>query len=105
MENKAVEDHSGIKVYDIQYDGLYGKSVMAYLVAPVGEGPFPAILYAHWLGSSKSDRREFLDEAIEMAQKGIASLLPESVFHGRRSPRICEGSPSCYPADGPPSRA
>src|SRR5512140_682306 len=34
-----------------------------------------ALLYVRWLGEEKSDRTEFLDEAVELAKRGAVSLL------------------------------
>jgi dienelactone hydrolase len=56
--------------------------VTAYLVVPLGKGPFPAVIYGHWCmpGSEKKNRGEFLDEAIVLARSGVLSLLPDHVM-------------------------
>jgi dienelactone hydrolase len=64
-------------VYDITYDSLKGGVVPAYLVVPKGRGPFAAVIWGHWYwaNSSMANRKEFLDEAIVLAQAGVVSLL------------------------------
>ncbi len=74
----STKDQDGVTVEDITYDRLGGgKPVQAFLVLPKGDGPFPAILYVHWYepSSPTSNRTEFLNEAVGMAQEGAASLL------------------------------
>jgi cephalosporin-C deacetylase-like acetyl esterase len=66
-------------VYDITYDSLKGGVVPAYLVVPKGRGPFAAVIWGHWYwpNSSMRNRKEFLDEAIVLAQAGVVSLLTD----------------------------
>jgi dienelactone hydrolase len=53
-----------------------GKGIEAYLVTPEGNGPFPGILYVHWLGASATtNRTEFLLEADALGKSGMISLL------------------------------
>ena len=51
----------------------------AYLVVPKGRGPFAAVIWGHWYwdNSSMRNRRQFLDEAIVLAQAGVVSLLTD----------------------------
>jgi dienelactone hydrolase len=91
IKQTGVEDHKGIKVYDITYFspvgdrapvvGPNGGIVAAYLVVPPGKGPFPAVIYSHWCmdGSDKKNRTEFLAEALVLARSGVISLLPDEV--------------------------
>jgi len=91
MSQVGVQERDGIKIYDITYRspvadrgalvGPNGGIVTAYLVAPPGKGPFPAVIYGHWCmpGSEKENRKEFLDEAIVLARSGVISLLPDHV--------------------------
>jgi pimeloyl-ACP methyl ester carboxylesterase len=58
-------------VIDLSYAGARDGRVAAYLVLPRGRGPFPAVLFLHPEGGS---RRSFLDDAIALAGRGIASL-------------------------------
>jgi hypothetical protein len=69
----------GAKVRDITYVGANGP-VPAYLVVPVGRGPYATILRGHWMmdGSPYMNRKEFLAEAILPAKSGVVSLLIDS---------------------------
>lgn len=64
---------------DIYFDGSQNNELKAFLVYPDGEGPFPAIHFIHWLEThaDNSDRTEFLPMAIELAELGYVSILPE----------------------------
>jgi len=64
-------------VYDITYDSLKGGVVPAYLVGPKGRGPFAAVIWGHWYwpNSSMANRKQFLEEAVVLAQAGVVSLL------------------------------
>lgn len=66
-------------VYDITYDSPKGGVVPAYLVVPKGKGPFAAVIWGHWYwdNSSMRNRKQFLDEAVVLAQAGVVSLLPD----------------------------
>src|SRR5260370_12168085 len=91
MKQAGVQERDGVAVYDISYSspvgdrspavGPNGGVVTAYLVVPIGKGPFPSVIYGHWCmpGSEKKNRNEFLDEAIVLAHSGVLSLLPDHV--------------------------
>jgi cephalosporin-C deacetylase-like acetyl esterase len=66
-------------VYDITYDSLKGGVVPAYLVVPKGHGPFAGVIWGHWYwgNSSMANRKEFLKEAVVLAQAGVVSLLTD----------------------------
>lgn len=68
-----------VTITDLQF-ASGPRVVKAYLVEPEGEGPFAAVLYVHWLGEEKSDRTEFLDEAVGLAGKGAVSLLVDAMW-------------------------
>jgi dienelactone hydrolase len=74
------EDRNGVTVIDLSYDSPRGGRVPATLVLPAGKGPFAGILFGHWMmpGSAYRNRKEFLDEAILLAQAGAASLLTDT---------------------------
>src|SRR5258707_8961189 len=59
----GVEKRDGIMVIEMSYPGSRGR-VPAYLLLPPGKGPFPAILWGHWLKkkSPLNNRDEFLEE-------------------------------------------
>lgn len=42
--------------------------------------PRPAVLWLHWLGHLHNDRSEFLPLAVELASRGVVSLLPAGHF-------------------------
>ena len=70
-----------VVVRDITFSvGGRGSDVKAYLVVPRGDGPFAGILWVHWLGAEKSNRTQFLDEAVDLAQKGVVSLLVDAMW-------------------------
>jgi len=75
------EKRGDVVVRDITFSaGRSAPDIKAYLVAPRGDGPFAAILWVHWLGSEKSNRTQFLDEAVDLAQKGVVSLLVDAMW-------------------------
>jgi dienelactone hydrolase len=71
------ERRDGVTIIDLTYASPLGGRVPAYLVLPKGRGPFPAVLFGHWMmpGSPLMNRCEFLEEAIVLARSGAASLL------------------------------
>ena len=75
----GVQHRQHADVFDITYSSLQGGVVPAYLVVPKGKGPFAAVIWGHgyWNNSSMRNRRQFLDEAIVLAQAGVVSLLTD----------------------------
>ncbi|MEJ2758759.1 MAG: hypothetical protein P8046_09795, partial [Anaerolineales bacterium] len=59
----------------------------AYLVRPEEETgqPYPAILFVHWYEpeAPNSNRTQFLNEAILLAQQGVVSMLVETMWSDR----------------------
>lgn len=81
VKETSSEKRGDVTVRDIKFlAGPGGQEVSAYLVVPSGDGPFAAVLWAHWLGEEKSNRTQFLDEAIELAHKGAVSLLIDAMW-------------------------
>jgi dienelactone hydrolase len=78
VQESGVEHRGGISVHDISYASPKGGRVPAYLVVPPGKGPFAAVLWGHWYwpNSEFFNRKEFLEEAVVLAQAGVVSLLP-----------------------------
>jgi pimeloyl-ACP methyl ester carboxylesterase len=72
VQERSVTTRSGALVHDISYLGIAGKRSQAYLVTPIGKGKFGAVMCLHSAFSSSS---EFLDEACDLANRGVASLL------------------------------
>jgi len=79
VKEVSVEKRGDVSVHDISYASPKGGRVPAFLVVPDGKGPFAAILWGHWYwpNSAMRNRKEFLDEAVALAQSGVISLLPD----------------------------
>jgi len=77
MRETDVQKRDKIRLIELNYSGANGDRVPAYLLIPPGNGPFPAILWGHWLkqGSPLANKDEFLDEALVLARSGVVSLL------------------------------
>src|SRR6266700_7536634 len=75
----GVQRRATATVCDITYDSPKDGVVPAYLVVPKGRGPFAAVIWGHWCwqNSSMRNRKEFLDEAVALAQSGLVSLLTD----------------------------
>ncbi len=74
------EQRGDVNVRDITFSPVPGREIKAYLVVPKGNGPFAGILWVHWLGEEKSDRTQFLDEAVALAPKRAVSLLVDAMW-------------------------
>src|SRR6266852_8280006 len=79
LKQSGVQHRERADVYDITYASPKGGVVPAYLVVPKGKGPFAAVIWGHWYwdNSSMRNRRQFLDEAVVLAQAGVVSLLTD----------------------------
>src|SRR5258707_3135569 len=79
LKQIGVQRREHASVYDITYASPQGGVVPAYLVVPKGKGRFAAVVWGHWYwgNSSMRNRRQFLDEAIALAQAGVVSLLTD----------------------------
>ncbi len=78
FEEMGVEKRGKALLIDLEYEGEgQDDHVPAYLVLPEGNGPYPAIIWGHWMmdGSPLRNRSEFLDEALVLARSGVVSLL------------------------------
>ena len=73
----GVTKRGEVTVRDISYSSPKGGRVPAYLVVPLGKGPFAAVIWGHWYwaNSPARNRTEFLDEAVVFAKSGVVSLL------------------------------
>jgi cephalosporin-C deacetylase-like acetyl esterase len=80
VKEVSAEQRGDVTVRDITFSPVAGRDVKAYVVVPKGNGPFAGILWVHWLGEEKSNRTQFLDEAIELAPKGVVSLLVDAMW-------------------------
>ena len=74
-------------VRDFTYASPFGRRRAAYLVRPEKSPPeaLAAILYVHWYEpeSQHSNRTQFLDEAVQLAGRGVVSLLVETMWSDR----------------------
>jgi dienelactone hydrolase len=79
LKQIGVQHRAHADIHDITYNSLKGGGVPAYLVVPKGRGPFAAVIWGHWYwpNSSMRNRKEFLEEAIVLAQAGVVSLLTD----------------------------
>jgi hypothetical protein len=77
MRETDVHKRGDIRLIELNYAGASGDRVPAYLLIPPGGGPFPAIIWGHWLmkGSPLANKDEFLEEAVALARSGVVSLL------------------------------
>jgi len=78
IQEASLERRGAVSVHDLSYASPKGGRVPAYLVVPSGKGPFAAVLWGHWYwpNSEFFNRKEFLEEAVVLAQAGVVSLLP-----------------------------
>lgn len=80
LQTLSAKTRSRAIVYDITYASPKGGVVPAYLVVPAeGKGPFAAVVWGHWYwrNSEMRNRKQFLDEAVALAQCGVVSLLTD----------------------------
>src|SRR5437879_13769661 len=93
----GVQHREHATIYDITYDSPEGGVVPAYLVVPKGRGPFAAVIWGHWCwqNSSMRNRKEFLDEAVALAQTGLVSLLTDHPISRPGYVQIKIGRASC----------
>ena len=84
VKEVSSEQRGDVTVRDITFSPAPGREVKAYLVVPNGNGPFAGVLWVHWLGEEKSNRTQFLDEAVELAPKGAVSLLVDAMWSAPR---------------------
>lgn len=77
MQETAVRHFASYAVHEISYASPRGGRVPASLVIPASDGPFPVILFGHWMkdGSPMKNRSEFLGEAELLARSGAISIL------------------------------
>lgn len=76
-------DRAGTRVIELTYAGAPGKPpVRGTLVRPPEGAPRgPAVLWVHWLGEpATTNRTEFLDEAVQLGQRGVVSLLVDALW-------------------------
>jgi dienelactone hydrolase len=83
LREVGVETRGAATVRDITFIGTKDP-IKAYLVAPTTPGPHAAILYVHWFGDPKTtNRTQFLDEAVSLAERGVVSLCIDTMWSQR----------------------
>ncbi|CAN5818198.1 hypothetical protein BH18ACI4_BH18ACI4_11860 [soil metagenome] len=82
LKEASVSERNGVLVRDVNYAAyaLRHGRIKAYLIKPQKGGRFAGVVFFHWLGRSKSDRSQFLDESIALAGQGVVSLLIQGYF-------------------------
>jgi len=77
----GTRNSDGIALSDLTFQAAQRQRRAATLIRPAGTGPFPVILYVHWYEpqACDSNRTQFLEEAGGLAQKGVMSLLIETM--------------------------
>jgi dienelactone hydrolase len=65
---------------DPDYTDRMGGRIVAYLVRPSENGSHAGILFQHGYGPGWGNKRQFLEEAVELAHQGVVSLLPVGLF-------------------------
>ena len=76
-EESVRAELDGATLYDVSYASAGGGRVSGWMVVPEASGPHPAIVYVH---GSETDRDDFLDEAIAMANGGAVALTLNAPF-------------------------
>jgi dienelactone hydrolase len=82
LSEASTRKENGVIVRDVSY-ASYGQRhgrIKAYIVKPDRAGPHAGVVFFHWLGRFKSDRTQFLDEAVTLAQHGVVSILIQGFF-------------------------
>jgi dienelactone hydrolase len=82
LKEVSAKEQDGVVIQDIDYAAQTPQRgrIKAYLIKPVGKGPFAGVLFFHWLGTPNGDRTQFLDEAVALAKQGAVSLLIQGYF-------------------------
>lgn len=83
LQMVSTADRAGTSLVELTYAGAPGAApVRATLVRPPAQARRgPAVLWVHWLGEpATTNRTEFLDEAVELAELGAVSLLVDALW-------------------------
>ncbi len=77
FQQRDVDKRGKVLIIEMEYSGADDDHVPAWLVVPQGDGPFPGIVWGHWMAdkSPKRNRDEFLEEAIALGNSGVMSVL------------------------------
>lgn len=83
VDKGVVNRHYPIKIHDVSFASSRSGRVHAYLVVPPGNGPFPAVIWAHGSGVTRQD---LLLQATWFAARGSIDLVPDDPFE--RDPNL-----------------
>ncbi len=72
VQEAGVEYREGVAIHDLSYASVAPGRVEAFLVVPPGGAQLPGVIFVH---PGPGNRHTFLDEAVQLAQHGAASLL------------------------------
>jgi len=79
LVEKRTKSQKNARVVDVVFDAG-DRKVSAFLVRSKGK-PKAAVLWAHWYGEEANpNRKEFLVDALALAEEGVVSLLPQEFF-------------------------
>jgi dienelactone hydrolase len=82
IQTVKTERRGDVEVRDITFASLSGSRTAAYLIVPPRQTKRAAILFVHWYEppNPTSNRTPFVDEAVELARRGVISLLPATLW-------------------------
>jgi dienelactone hydrolase len=96
LDFRGTERHATALVDDAIIGGPAGLDVEAYVVRPADRtsafGSGPGLVMWHWLDTEAPDgnRTQYLDEAAELAEAGVVSILPQGRFPWAVAPTRAE---------------
>jgi dienelactone hydrolase len=82
-QRPSAADNGSVVIQDVMIPVRHAQPVAAYIVRPAGPAQpstLAGVLWLHWLGQIRSDRTEFLGEAVSLAGRGVVSVLPQGEF-------------------------
>ena len=84
IQDAGTETRGDVVIRDITFSSPGTEQpISAYLVAPAASGTdYAGVLYVHWYEpkAATSNRTQFVDEAVKMAEKGTVSLLVSTLW-------------------------
>ena len=86
LEEKGVETRGNASVRDISLIAVPGQTpqrIAGYIVSPTKNATTSCagIFWVHWLGEpATSNRTQFLDEAVELAGRGVISVMVDAMW-------------------------
>ncbi len=72
VQETGVEYREGVAIHDVSYASVALGRVEAFWVVPSREGKFPGVIFVH---PGPGNRHTFLNEAVQLAQHGVAGLV------------------------------